>query len=120
MKTYEKWSDVPAEVIIDLIDSIDSHGIYKQEKFSQHGISEEMIGFTYIAAGEGKHAIYTNHDGFVFSVDGLLGVSGFTVPGIICHELEIEVHDSHLRGRGAIFEAGANALREHFGVTAAS
>lgn len=120
MKNYNTWNEVPAAEIIDLIDSIDSHGIYKEEVFAKRGISAEMAGVHHIKAGTGKHALYAAIDGEMVAIKGMTGVSGFDIPGNICSALGIPADYSNASGRGAIFEAGANALREHFGVTAAS
>ena len=120
MKNYNNWNEVPAAEIIDLIDSIDSHGVYKEAFFTERGISAEMAGVHYIKAGTGKHALYANVDGEVVSVDGMTGITGFEIAFNICQALGVSTNYSDARGRGRILEANANALREHFGATAAS
>lgn len=118
MKTYTNWNEIPAAEIIDLIENIDSHGIYKEAFFTKRGISAEMAGVHYIKAGTGKHALYAAVDGEMVAIEGMTGASGFDIPGNICGALGVSADYSNASGRGAIFEAGVNALREHFGVTA--
>ena len=120
MKTYTNWNEVPADEVLDLIDNIDSHGVYKEAFFTERGYSSEMAGVHYLKAGTGKHAMYADVDGEVVSVDGMTGITGFEIAFNICQALGINTNYPDARGRGRILEAHADALRNHFGVADAS